>query len=159
MKAAEPTRLADDVLPSTIPDKVDKSNPTKRLAEDIAMRALTQGLTLKTISTVKGFAEGEGLIGVTKEVAALAMSYLQREYKSRAELDEEEEKEKGPSIATQIVEMILESDMKLFCDDGGKPYAWILWKCIQLGAWISPLHGRFPVVIAGIAEEQAIAIT
>jgi O-antigen/teichoic acid export membrane protein len=41
----------------------------------------------------------------------------------------------------------------------GKPYAWILWQCIRLGAWISPLHGRFPVVIASIAEEQAIAIT
>lgn len=41
----------------------------------------------------------------------------------------------------------------------GKPYAWILWRCIRLGARISPLHGRFPVVIAGIAEEQALAIT
>jgi O-antigen/teichoic acid export membrane protein len=41
----------------------------------------------------------------------------------------------------------------------GKPYAWGMWQCIRLGARISPLHGRFPVLIAGIAEEQAIAIT
>ena len=41
----------------------------------------------------------------------------------------------------------------------GKPYAWVLWQCIRLGARISPLHGRFPIVIAGIAEEQATAIS
>ena len=41
----------------------------------------------------------------------------------------------------------------------GKPYAWVLWQCIRLGARISPLHGRFPIAIAGIAEEQATAIT
>ena len=41
----------------------------------------------------------------------------------------------------------------------GKPYAWGLWQCVRLGARISPLHGRFPIVIAGMAEEQAQAIS
>jgi O-antigen/teichoic acid export membrane protein len=41
----------------------------------------------------------------------------------------------------------------------GKPFAWVFWQCIRLGAYISPLHGRFPVVIANIADEQAKAIT
>ena len=41
----------------------------------------------------------------------------------------------------------------------GKPYVWGLWQCIRLGARISPLHGRFPIVIASMAEEQAFAIT
>ncbi|MDF1515661.1 MAG: hypothetical protein P1S60_17775, partial [Anaerolineae bacterium] len=41
----------------------------------------------------------------------------------------------------------------------GKPYAWLLWQCIRLGAWLSPLHERFPIVISSIAEEQALSIT
>jgi hypothetical protein len=40
-----------------------------------------------------------------------------------------------------------------------KPYTWVIWQLIRFGAWLSPLHGRFPIVISGIAEEQAVAIT
>jgi len=41
----------------------------------------------------------------------------------------------------------------------GRPFAWLLWWVIRLGARISPLHGRFPSLLYDLAHEEAQALT
>jgi O-antigen/teichoic acid export membrane protein len=41
----------------------------------------------------------------------------------------------------------------------GFPLAWLLASGVRLGARLSPLHGRFPVVLRELAEEEAEALT
>lgn len=41
----------------------------------------------------------------------------------------------------------------------GRPFAWLLWCVIRLGARISPLHGRFPSLLHDLAHEEAQALT
>ncbi|HQE93219.1 MAG TPA: oligosaccharide flippase family protein [Anaerolineae bacterium] len=41
----------------------------------------------------------------------------------------------------------------------GFPLAWLLTSSVRLGARLSPLHGRFPVVLRELAEEEAQALT
>jgi len=106
---------------------------SKELAERLAKVVIDQGLRPTTISAFRGIAEGEGFIGVTREIAATARAYVQREYTSRAELDEEE-KEKTPTIATIITNMALDADILFFRDNAQQAYAklkiddhWEIW--------------------------------
>lgn len=106
---------------------------SKELAERLAKVVIDQGLRPTTITEFKGIAEAEGFIGVTREVAATARAYVQREYTSRAELDEEE-KEKKPTIATVITNMALDADILFFRDNAQQAYAkmkiddhWEIW--------------------------------
>ncbi len=41
----------------------------------------------------------------------------------------------------------------------GSPLAWLLTLGVRLGARLSPLHGRFPVALRELAEEEAQALT
>ncbi len=41
----------------------------------------------------------------------------------------------------------------------GRPFAWLLWWTIRLGARISPLHGRFPCLLYDLAHEEAQSLT
>lgn len=41
----------------------------------------------------------------------------------------------------------------------GLPVSWLLYRSIRAGATISPLHGRFPVELRDLAEEEAEALT
>ncbi len=41
----------------------------------------------------------------------------------------------------------------------GYPLAWLLLQSVQLGARLSPLHGRFPVGIRDLAQEEARTLT
>ncbi len=41
----------------------------------------------------------------------------------------------------------------------GYPYAWIMLQAVRLGAYISPLHGRFPVGLHSLAQEEALTVT
>jgi len=40
-----------------------------------------------------------------------------------------------------------------------RPLAWIIWKATELGARLSPLHGRFPIAIRGAAMLEARDLT
>jgi len=42
---------------------------------------------------------------------------------------------------------------------GGSPLAWLMLIGMRLGARISPLHGRFPMALRGIAQEEAQSLT
>lgn len=39
------------------------------------------------------------------------------------------------------------------------PFAWLLYQGVRFGAKLSPLHGRFPMAIRPLAEEEARALT
>lgn len=41
----------------------------------------------------------------------------------------------------------------------GRPFAWLLYEVIALGARFSPLHGRFPMMLYELAQNEAQALT
>jgi len=41
----------------------------------------------------------------------------------------------------------------------GRPFAWLLWQCVRLGSRISPLHGRFPMPLYALADDEAQSLT
>ena len=41
----------------------------------------------------------------------------------------------------------------------GYPFAWIMLQAVRLGTRLSPLHGRFPVGLHALAQEEALTVT
>jgi O-antigen/teichoic acid export membrane protein len=41
----------------------------------------------------------------------------------------------------------------------GYPFAWILLQVVRLGSQVSPLHGRYPVGLHALAQEEALTVT
>ena len=108
-------RRDEEQKKKTIPSGPNRG--TKLLAEKLAKTIIKQGLRPTSVIAVKGIAEDERFIGVTREVAASALEYVKREYKSiKDEWERDEEKEKEPTLATKITNMILDADILLFRD-------------------------------------------
>lgn len=41
----------------------------------------------------------------------------------------------------------------------GRPFAWLLYRIMAVGARFSPLHNRFPIALYDLAQEEAAALT